>query len=75
MSCYCKCPVTLPRSTGVDLPCVIVVFPDHTHFLLFACADALHPSQHFFSHVGTFSRDKPVISRGLSVLLIRKQPH
>ena len=33
MSCYCKCPVALPHGAWVGLQFVIVVFPDHTHFL------------------------------------------
>ena len=34
MSCYSKCFVTLPHGAmGWFAMCVIVVFPDHTHFL------------------------------------------
>ena len=31
ITCYCKCSVALPH--GVGLQGLIVVFPDHTHFL------------------------------------------
>ena len=33
MSCYCKCPVAFPHGAWVGQPFMIVVFPDHTHFL------------------------------------------
>ena len=33
MYSYYTCSVALPRGAMVGLQCVIVVFPDHTHFL------------------------------------------
>ena len=35
MSCFCKCSVVLPRGAECwSAMCVIVIFPDHTHFLV-----------------------------------------
>ena len=33
MSCYCECPVALSHGAVGFLQFVIVVFPDHSHFL------------------------------------------
>ena len=35
MYCYCKCYVDLPHGARIGLQCVIVVFPDHTHCLIY----------------------------------------
>ena len=42
MPCDCWCSVVHPHVPGVGLQCVVVVLPDHTHFLIIlkslACA-------------------------------------
>ena len=45
-------PLSLPAVFGLGLGMSEI---QEGTLVLFVCVDALHPSQHFFSHVGPFS--------------------
>ena len=56
MYCYYKCSVALHHgAVGWSLQCVIVVFPDHTHFLYDFSETSIQEREHV-KEFGSYSR-------------------